>query len=103
MNDSTQVFADAIANSLFAAPIFKTYGSILPKGDLPTPGFKLSLALKDINLARAIAEEAKIPMPIVNVLHDRLLASVAKGRGDLDVTALQQSVREDAGLSAIPQ
>ncbi|MGL5805443.1 MAG: NAD(P)-dependent oxidoreductase [Xenococcaceae cyanobacterium] len=96
----SQVFADAIANSLFAAPIFKTYGSILPKGDLPDRGFKLSLALKDINLARAIAETSHVPMPIVNVLHDRLLASVAKGRGDLDVTALQQSVREDAGLPA---
>jgi hypothetical protein len=50
--------------------------------------------------ADAITETSHVPMPIVNVLHDRLLASVAKGQGDLNVTPLQQSVREDAGLSA---
>ena len=93
-----QVFADAITNSLFAAPIFKTYGSILPRGEVPDPGFKLSLALKDINLALSAGETAHVTMPVVSVLRDRLLANVAKGRGELDVTVLQQSVREDAGL-----
>ncbi len=97
-----QVFADAITGSIFAAPVFKTYAGILPSGKLPDPGFKLSLALKDINLALSAGEAANVTMPIVSVLRDRLLASVAKGRGDSDVTALQQSVREDAGLSAIP-
>jgi 3-hydroxyisobutyrate dehydrogenase-like beta-hydroxyacid dehydrogenase len=95
-----QVFADAITSSLFAAPIFKTYASILPSGELPHPGFKLSLALKDINLALSTGERAQVTMPVVSVLRDRLLANVAKGRGELDVTALQQSVREDAGLTA---
>jgi len=96
-----QVFADAITSTLFAAPIFKTYSSILSSGKLPDPGFKLSLALKDMNLALNVGETAQVAMPVVSVLRDRLLVSMAKGRGDLDATVLQQSVREDAGLSAI--
>jgi 3-hydroxyisobutyrate dehydrogenase-like beta-hydroxyacid dehydrogenase len=100
-----KVFAEAVvnANSLFASPILKTYGSILVSGEVPDPGFKLSLALKDINLALSAGETAQVTMPVVSVLRDRLLTNLAKGRGDLDVTVLQQSVREDAGLSATRQ
>ena len=97
------VFADAITSTMFAAPIFKTYGSILASGKLPDPGFKLSLALKDMNLALNAGETAQVAMPVVSVLRDRLLVNMAKGRGDLDATVLQQSVREDAGLSTIRQ
>ena len=98
-----QVFADAITSTMFAAPIFKTYASILSSGKLPDPGFKLSLALKDMNLALNVGETAQVAMPVVSVLRDRLLVSMAKGRGDLDATVLQQSVREDAGLSTTRQ
>ncbi|WP_373544036.1 NAD(P)-dependent oxidoreductase [Chamaesiphon sp.] len=97
------VFADAITSTMFAAPIFKTYGDILASGKLPDPGFKLSLALKDMNLALNAGETSQVAMPVVSVLRDRLLVSMAKGRGDLDATVLQQSVREDAGLPAIRQ
>ncbi len=94
-----QVFAEAITNSLFAAPLFKTYGSILSSGNIPDPGFKLSLAFKDIKLALSAGETARVAMPVVSILRDRLLVNLAKGRDDLDVTVLQQSIREDAGLS----
>jgi 3-hydroxyisobutyrate dehydrogenase-like beta-hydroxyacid dehydrogenase len=93
------VFADALTSTLFAAPIFKTYSSILTSGQIPDPGFKLSLALKDINLALDASEMARVTLPIASILRDRLLTSVAKGRGDLDLTVMQQSIREDAGLS----
>jgi len=39
-----------------------------------------------------------MPMPVGSLLHDRWLASVAKGRGDLDWTGVALSVAEDAGL-----
>ena len=94
-----QVFAEAITSTLFNAPLFKTYGSILTSGQLPAPGFKLSLALKDLNLALNVGATEQVIMPMVSVLRDRLLTNMAKGRGDLDLTVLQQSVREDAGLS----
>jgi 3-hydroxyisobutyrate dehydrogenase-like beta-hydroxyacid dehydrogenase len=44
------------------------------------------------------AAEAKIPMPLASLLHDRMIAGVAKGRGDLDWAVLGQEVAEQAGL-----
>lgn len=96
-----KVFADAITESFFAAPVYKIYGNLLSRGQLPDPGFKLSLALKDMNLALNIGNSSATPLPLVSALRDRLLAGVAKGRGDLDITVLQQSIREDAGLPAV--
>ena len=38
-------------------------------------------------------------MPLASLLRDRLLAAVARGRGDLDWSALGIGAAEDAGLS----
>ena len=57
----------------------------------------LALGLKDIGLALETAAEAGVPMPR-SLLRDRLLAGVARGRGDLDWTGLARAVSEDAGL-----
>jgi len=43
------------------------------------------------------AEQVEMPMPFASIVHNRLLAGVAKGRGTLDWTALAQLVDEDAG------
>jgi len=58
----------------------------------------LYLGLKDINLVRDVAEHSTTPMPLVSLLHDRLLAGIAKGRGDMDWSALSLDVLENAGL-----
>jgi 3-hydroxyisobutyrate dehydrogenase-like beta-hydroxyacid dehydrogenase len=65
-----------------------TYSGILTSSNIPDPGFKLSLALKDINLALAAGEMARVTLPIASLLRDRLLTGVAKCRGDLDLTRL---------------
>ena len=39
-----------------------------------------------------------MPMPLASLLHDRLLAGIAKGRGDMDWSALSLDVEENAGL-----
>jgi hypothetical protein len=39
-----------------------------------------------------------MPMPFASIVHNRLLAGVAKGRGTLDWTSLAQMVDEDAGM-----
>lgn len=60
---------DAVTGSIFAALVFKIYAGILPSG-IPEPGFKLPLALKDINLALTTGETVNVTMPIVSVLRD---------------------------------
>ena len=57
----------------------------------------MRLALKDTNLVLDTAEQVEMPMPFASIVHNRLLAGVAKGRGTLDWTALAQLVDEDAG------
>jgi hypothetical protein len=37
-------------------------------------------------------------MPLGSLVHDHLLSAVARGKGDLDWTALAQVVAEDAGI-----
>ena len=39
-----------------------------------------------------------VPLPLQSLLHDRLLAAIAKGRSDMDWSALSLDVLEDAGL-----
>jgi hypothetical protein len=41
-------------------------------------------------------------LPIASLLRDRFLASLAKGRADMDWSAIALSVLDDAGLSHKP-
>src|ERR1700720_2689846 len=49
-------YLNILTNSLFSAPIFRTYGSIIADEKKPADGFKMSLGLKDIRLALAAAD-----------------------------------------------
>lgn len=87
-----------LGQTLFSAPVYQNYGKAIAEKRHTPAGFQLSLGLKDINLALDTAEEAKMPMPLASLLHDRLMASVAKGRGEMDWSALSLDVLDNAGL-----
>lgn len=61
-------------------------------------GFQLELGLKDVTLALDVAHKVHAPMPFASTLHDRFLASLAKGRGQMDWSALALGLSEDAGV-----
>lgn len=84
--------------SIFACPIYQNYGRILAARQYQPAGFKLALGMKDVRLVRESAEAAQVPMPIGSLLHERMLASLAKGREDLDWTAIELLAAEAAGL-----
>ena len=90
---------DMLGQTSFACPIYQNYGKAIAEKRYMPPGFYLSLGLKDVGLVLQTADSAKMPMPFASLLHDRFLASVAKGRGDMDWSALALDVSEDAGLS----
>jgi 3-hydroxyisobutyrate dehydrogenase-like beta-hydroxyacid dehydrogenase len=92
--------AGFLGETILACPIYQNYGRILAQRSYEPPGFKLELGMKDVRLVRAVAEEAQIPMPLADLLHARLLTALAKGRGQLDWTAIELSSSEDAGLHA---
>jgi len=89
---------DMLTHTLFSAPIYQTYGKMIAEKRHTPAGFRQTLGLKDLNLVRDVAEHATMPMPLASLLHDRLLAGIAKGRGDMDWSALSLDVLENAGL-----
>jgi len=61
-------------------------------------GFRLPLGLKDIDLVLQTAREANVPMPTASLLRDRFVSAIAKGRSDLDWSAIALGAADDADL-----
>ncbi|MBD2056386.1 NAD(P)-dependent oxidoreductase [Oculatella sp. FACHB-28] len=99
--DRTQI-AELFGKTLFACPIYQNYGRMIAQQQYEPAGFKLSLGLKDVTLALQTARTSQMPMPLASLLHDRLMAAVAKGKGDLDWTGLASEMSEQAGIPPIP-
>lgn len=91
--------ADLFGKTLFACPVYQGYGRSIAAEKFEPAGFRLALGFKDVSLALATATASSVPLPIGSLLHDRYLAAIAKGRGDLDWTAIALGVAEDAGLA----
>jgi 3-hydroxyisobutyrate dehydrogenase-like beta-hydroxyacid dehydrogenase len=95
-----RVFFDMATNTLFGAPVFKTYGRLILERDFEPAKFKLKLGLKDVRLALAAGEAAEVPLPIASVLRDTFLDAIAHGAADKDWAALSQVSFRRAGLKA---
>jgi len=91
-------YVELLTNSLFAAPIYKTYGSIIAHQRYSPPGFKLRLGLKDVKLAIAAAEAVDMPLPLASIVRDHTLAAIGRGMEDLDWSAIAKLAAENAGL-----
>lgn len=89
---------EMLTESLFACPPYKGYGKQIAQRNFLPAGFRLVLGLKDIELAMSAARSVSVPMPLANLLRDRALASVNKGRGDWEWSAFTLEAAEAAGL-----
>jgi 3-hydroxyisobutyrate dehydrogenase-like beta-hydroxyacid dehydrogenase len=94
-----RIWHDLMARSLFACPIYANYGRFILDQAFSPPGFRLTLGAKDVGLALAAGQDAKVPLPFASLLRDRFLSAIAQGRGDLDWTSIAVNVANDAGLS----
>jgi 3-hydroxyisobutyrate dehydrogenase-like beta-hydroxyacid dehydrogenase len=91
-------YVDFLTNTLFAAPVYKTYGGIIADERYQPAGFKMRLGLKDVRLVLAAAEAVDAPMPIASLIRDNLLAALGRGMEDLDWSATAKLAAENAGL-----
>jgi 3-hydroxyisobutyrate dehydrogenase-like beta-hydroxyacid dehydrogenase len=91
-------FLEFLTGSLFAAPVYRIYGSILASDKFEPAGFKLPLGFKDNRLLIAAAEESAVPMPMASLIHDRFLAALAQGLGEADWAAIARISYKNAGL-----
>jgi len=93
----SHAFLEILTESLFAAPVYRTYGSMIAADKFEPAGFKLPLGLKDNRLLLAAAEEATV-MPMASLIHDRFVAALARGLGESDWAAIARISYENAGL-----
>jgi 3-hydroxyisobutyrate dehydrogenase-like beta-hydroxyacid dehydrogenase len=89
---------DVLTNTLFDAPVYRTYGDILLHERFEPAAFAAPLGLKDLNLADAAALSSKVSMPFLGVLRGQLLATIARHGENVDLSALAEVVAENSGV-----
>jgi len=92
-----KVYLDILTSTLFNAPVYKTYGTLIAEKKFEPAGFAAPLGQKDIRLALAAAEALRVPMPIASLLRDRFLTLLAHGGDALDWSAIGGLAAADAG------
>ncbi len=92
-----QAFAEFFGRTLFACPIYQNYGQQIAQRRYQPAGFRLRLGLKDMNLVSQAAGQVQVPMPLVDLLRQRLTTAMAHGRGESDWTALELGIADSAG------
>jgi 3-hydroxyisobutyrate dehydrogenase-like beta-hydroxyacid dehydrogenase len=90
-------FLDIMTNTLFASPSYQRYGGFIGSNTYE-PGFKLTLGLKDVNLAFEAADAKGTVLPGAKIVRDNMQAAVAQGLGDKDWSILAKIARRRAGL-----
>jgi 3-hydroxyisobutyrate dehydrogenase-like beta-hydroxyacid dehydrogenase len=58
----------------------------------------MPLGLKDMRGVLAAAETKSVPMPVASLLRDHFITGIARGKADLDWSALARLAAENAGL-----
>jgi 3-hydroxyisobutyrate dehydrogenase-like beta-hydroxyacid dehydrogenase len=95
---SKQHLLEVLTGTLFDAPVYRTYGAILAAERFRPAGFAAPLGLKDMRLVGQSAEALRVPMPLLSLLRDHLLQTIAQEGEDIDWSAIAQVARKNAGL-----
>lgn len=96
-------FVDIITNSTFPGPVYGIYGPLIADARYEPAGFKARLALKDVRLALAAADERSIPLPMASAVRDSLLEASAHGDGEKDCAILGDVAARRAGRGRVPK
>ena len=92
-----KAYLEVLLSTMLATPLFQPYGKRILEHDFK-PGFRLPLALKDIELLLDAGHEAAVPLPLASMLRDHMLAAIAEGFGELDWSALALVAEREAGI-----
>jgi 3-hydroxyisobutyrate dehydrogenase-like beta-hydroxyacid dehydrogenase len=90
---------EVLTGTLFDAAVYRTYGPILVNESFRPAGFAAPLGLKDMRLAAEAAEKTVTPMPLLSLLRDHLLETIAKEGADIDWSGIARTSARNAGLS----
>lgn len=95
---SKKQLLEILTSSLFDAPVYRNYGAMIVEERFRPAGFAAPLAFKDMRLAGQSAEALRVPMPLLSVLRDHLLQTIAQEGEDVDASAIARSIARNAGL-----
>jgi 3-hydroxyisobutyrate dehydrogenase-like beta-hydroxyacid dehydrogenase len=89
---------EVLTGTLFDAPVYRTYGTILAEERFKPAGFAAPLGLKDMRLVGQSAEALRVPMPLLSLVRDHLLQTIAQEGEGIDWSAIAQVSKKNAGL-----
>ena len=92
-----QEYLEILTSTLFGAPVYKTYGGLVARGEFEPAGFAAALGLKDVRLVLAAGEDLQVSLPIASLLRDRFLTLLANGGAHLDWSAIGSLAAWEAG------
>ncbi|SDV46770.1 NAD(P)-dependent oxidoreductase [Chitinasiproducens palmae] len=76
-------FFELILGTLFGSRSYQVYSGLIVEGQYQ-PGFKASLGLKDLRLAREASQTLAAPLPALEAVHEQMRKAVAAGGADRD-------------------
>lgn len=91
-------YVDMLTSTLFAAPLYKTYGGLIADERYQPAGFRLPLGLKDITLVLDAARDVRVPLPVASLVRDRMIEGLAQGLEESDWSVLGAVAARAAGL-----
>ena len=94
----TQSVYEMLTSTLFAAPVFQNYGRLILNRKFDPPSFRLALGLKDVNLILQNSNQTKSPLPMANLVRDKMMKSIAHGNDERDWAAFSEEARRDSGI-----
>jgi len=89
---------EVLTGTLFDSPVYRNYGAILVEDRYRPAGFAAPLGLKDMKLVGAAAEANRVPMPLLSLLRDHLIETMAKEGEDVDWAGIGLTVAKNGGL-----
>ena len=89
---------EVLTGTLFGSPIYQNYGKIIVEERYTPAGFKAPLGLKDLRLAGDAAEKYRVPMPLLSLLRNQLIQTIANEGEEIDWSGIGRTVAKNAGL-----
>ncbi|MDP9083729.1 MAG: NAD(P)-dependent oxidoreductase [Pseudomonadota bacterium] len=94
---------EILTSSVFDSPLYRNYGAIIVEERYKPAGFAAPLGLKDMRLTAQSADTLRVPMPLLSLLRDHLLQTIAQQGEDVDWSAIASTSAQNAGLQSKQQ
>lgn len=89
---------EVLTETLFGGLVHRNYGKMLVEENFRPAGFAAPLGLKDMRLVNGVAEASRVPMPLLGIVRDHLLSTIAREGDDIDWSGIGKIIAADAGL-----